>query len=182
MKKIIKWLKSFIKPKAPIRKNIPYNVQPYIVRVKNTSKESKDVTLFGAIEGLTYAANDVGVSIDWLITADSMYGVDGGVFIDCPIPTTSYKDILWSSMLKPFVVEYTQVYCDEEDALKHITLNTRDALGNTVRCLFMPNPSQNQVHKNIKEFNEEFSVNGFTSLTFNMPSESTMIYYFFEKK
>jgi len=168
--KILKWLKCFIKPKvkAPIRKTIPYNVQPYIVRVKNTSKESKDVVLFGGVD-------------NWLITADSMYGCVDGVFIDCPISTTSYNDILWSSMLRPFVVEYTQVYCEEEDALKYLTLNKRDAFGNTLSRLFMPNPSQNQVHKNIKEFNQDFSVDGFTSLTFNMQPESTMIYYFFEK-
>ena len=166
--KILKWLKSFIKlkVKVPVRKGIPYNAQIYIVRVKNTSKESIDVVLFGGVDNYEKT---------------NMY-VDGGVFIDCPISTTSYKDILWSSMLKPFVVEYTQVYCDDEDALKHITLNTRDALGNTLSRLFMPNPSQNQVHKNIKEFNEEFSVDGFTSLTFKMPPESTMIYYFAEKK
>ena len=166
MKKIVKWLKSFIKPKAPIDKKIPYNPQIYIVRVKNTSKESIDVVLFGGVDNYEKT---------------NMY-VDGGVFIDCPISTTSYKDILWSSMLRPFVVEYMQVNCEEEDSLKYVTLNTRDAFGSTLRRLLMPNPSQNQVHKNIKEFNQDFSVDGFTSLTFNMPPKSTMIYYFFQKK
>jgi hypothetical protein len=168
--KILEWLKSFIKPKVkvPVRKAIPYNAQIYIVRVKNTSKESIDVVLFGGVDNYEKT---------------NMYGcVDGGVFIDCPISTTSYKDILWSSMLRPFVVEYMQVNCDEEDSLKYVTLNTRDAFGTTLRRLLMPNPTINQVHKNIKEFNQDFRVDGFTSLTFNMPPESTLIYYFAEKK
>jgi hypothetical protein len=172
MKILKKWFKFLNKPSDDIfnlkSKYIENNKQPYIVRVENTSNESKDVVLFGALDNYEKTNSDGCIDND-------------GVFIDCTIPNTSYKDILWTSALIPFLVGYTQVYC-KGGTLNSITTKDRDAYGNNLTLLLRPNETKNQVIKNILEFNQKFRVDGFTSINFTIPSKSTMIFYFFEKK
>jgi hypothetical protein len=163
---IFKYLKNKKKLLQPPN---PYNkTDIYVVRVKNSSKEIQDVVLFGGVDSYEKTNNNG--------------CIDGCIFIDSPITNTSYKIILWSSILRPFVIGYTQVYCEEEDSINLITLNSRDAFGNYLMRTLIATPSKNQVHKSIRVFDQKFSVDAFTSLTFKIPAEQTMLFYFFEEK
>jgi len=167
--KILKRL--FKKKESEIPSSIPSSIrgtQPYLVRVKNTTKEIKEFNLFGAIDEKELKAPE-------------------GITIDCPIETTCYNDLLWTSILNPIKVSYMQMVMIREDIsweekgaeFHRITLKKRDAKGNSFTWNITPIYNSNEITKSLRDIREEFIIDGFTSIWTKILPETTMMYYFY---
>lgn len=167
---MIKLIKSLFKKKPEPKSNEwPPRVQPYIVRVKNLTKEIKEFYLFGAIDN------------------SELKALPEGIVIECPIETTSYNDLLWTSILNPIKINYMQVVMireeiswEEKGADFHmINLKWRNAQGTAltrnIRLIYNPN----EFTKFLRDIREEIVIDGFTSLATKILPETTMMYYFY---
>lgn len=143
--------------------------QPYIITLTNASAQV--VNNFDVLGAFQYLQSS-GFSNGSLTI--------NGVTISSGIPNVSYQELLYQSMNQPFRVGLTYIQSLSGSAAQITTpflLDTRDANGSRAQRLMTPTIAPTDFQQNIVALRQEFSIDGFTKLTFNsiLPSVSVSI-------
>ena len=127
--------------------------QPYIVNVENTTTDDiSNVTILGTYENVQNSA--------------PAYGNTTGISITMGISNLTYKEFLYQSMNKPFVIGLTYLQSsNSSQVLETLTLTQKDANGNQSTKVLVPtvDPYQQQSDKIALKFT--YKIDGFTSIT-----------------
>ena len=129
--------------------------QPYIVTVTSTAAVAvPNFEILGAYQYL----NDAGFTP----AGDLVIGL---ITISSGIPSVTYREFLYQSMNSPFSIGLTYVQSQTSNQiLETISINTRDANGNTAQKTIVPtiDPYQNQ--SDVVAIKYNYRIDGFTKL------------------
>ena len=132
--------------------------QPYIITVSNASATA--VNNFDVLGAFTY------------IGATGFSGGNltiSGVTISSAISNVNYQQFLYQSMNQPFSVglTYIESVAGTSSQISQVfTLNTQDANGNQLLRTIVPTIDPYQQQSTIVAVKQEYSIDGFTKLTF----------------
>lgn len=132
--------------------------QPYIITVSNASATA--VSNFDVLGAFTYIGN-AGFSGGNLTIS--------GVTISSAISNVNYQQFLYQSMNQPFSVglTYIESVAGTSSQISQVfTLNTQDANGNQLLRTIVPTIDPYQQQSTIVAVKQEYSIDGFTKLTF----------------
>lgn len=141
--------------------------QPYIITISNAS--ATGVTNFDVLGAFTYI-NNTGFSNGSLTIS--------GVTIASAISNVTYQQFLYQSMQQPFSVGLT--YIEKVDGssaqiTQPFSLNTQDANGNQLLRPIIPTIDPYQQQSTIVAVKQQYSIDGFTKLTFSSILANTVI-------
>jgi len=140
--------------------------QPYIITISNASATA--VSNFDILGAFTYI-NSAG------FTAGSL--TISGVTISSAITNVTYQQFLYQSMQQPFSVGLTYIESTSgtsSQISQTFTLNTQDANGNQLLRTIVPTIDPYQQQSTIVAVKQEFSIDGFTKLTFSQVAASVV--------
>jgi len=132
--------------------------QPYILTVSNASAAS--VSNFDVLGAFTYIGN-AGFANGSLTIS--------GVTISSAISNVNYQQFLYQSMQQPFSVGLTYIESvsgSSAQITQTFTLNTQDANGNQLLRTIVPTIDPYQQQSTIVAVKQQYSIDGFTKLTF----------------
>jgi hypothetical protein len=139
---------------ASMQQNVQTS-QPYIVTVTSTAVVAvPNFEILGAYQYL----NDAGFTP----AGDLVIGL---ITISSGIPSVTYREFLYQSMNSPFSIGLTYVQSQTSNQiLETISINTRDANGNTAQKTIVPtiDPYQNQ--SDVVAIKYNYRIDGFTKL------------------
>jgi len=133
--------------------------QPYIITISNASATS--VSNFDVLGAYTYI-NSTGFSNGSLTLS--------GVTISSAISNVNYQQFLYQSMQQPFSVGLTYIESTSGTSAQitqTFTLNTQDANGNQLLRTIVPTIDPYQQQSTIVAVKQQYSIDGFTKLTFS---------------
>jgi len=140
--------------------------QPYIITISNASATA--VSNFDVLGAFTYIGN-AGFSNGSLTIS--------GVTISSAIANVNYQQFLYQSMQQPFSVGLTYIESvagTSSQITQTFTLNTQDANGNQLLRTIVPTIDPYQQQSTIVAVKQEYSIDGFTKLTFSQISASSV--------
>ena len=156
-------------PQAPVRANQRFanggggnnapQSQPYIITISNASASA--VSNFDVLGAFTYIGNAGFVNGSLTIS---------GVTISSAITNVNYQQFLYQSMQQPFSVGLTYIESTAGTSAQitsTFTLNTQDANGNQLLRTIVPTIDPYQQQSTIVAVKQEYSIDGFTKLTFS---------------
>jgi hypothetical protein len=132
--------------------------QPYIITISNAS--ATGVSNFDVLGAFTYIGN-AGFSNGSLTIS--------GVTIASAISNVNYQQFLYQSMQQPFSVGLTYIESvsgSSAQITQTFTLNTQDANGNQLLRTIVPTIDPYQQQSTIVAVKQQYSIDGFTKLTF----------------
>ena len=139
---------------ASMQQNVQTS-QPYIVTVTSTDPAAvPNFEILGAYQYLNNAG--------FTPAGDLVIGL---VTISSGIPSVTYREFLYQSMNSPFSIGLTYVQSQTSNQiLETISINTRDANGNTAQKTIVPtiDPYQNQ--SDVVAIKYNYRIDGFTKL------------------
>lgn len=138
--------------------------QPYILTISNASATA--VSDFDVLGAFTYIGN-AGFSNGSLTIS--------GVTISSAISNVNYQQFLYQSMQQPFSVGLTYIESvagASSQITQTFTLNTQDANGNQLLRTIVPTIDPYQQQSTIVAVKQEYSIDGFTKLTFGQIAAS----------
>jgi hypothetical protein len=133
--------------------------QPYIITISNAS--ATGVSNFDVLGAFTYIGN-AGFSNGSLTIS--------GVTIASAISNVNYQQFLYQSMQQPFSVGLTYIESvsgSSAQITQTFTLNTQDANGNQLLRTIVPTIDPYQQQSTIVAVKQQYSIDGFTKLTFS---------------
>lgn len=133
--------------------------QPYILTVSNASAAA--VSNFDVLGAFTYIGN-AGFANGSLTIS--------GVTISSAISNVNYQQFLYQSMQQPFSVGLTYIESvagSSAQITQTFTLNTQDANGNQLLRTIVPTIDPYQQQSTIVAVKQQYSIDGFTKLTFS---------------
>ena len=133
--------------------------QPYIITVSNASAAA--VSNFDVLGAFTYIGN-AGFANGSLTIS--------GVTISSAISNVNYQQFLYQSMQQPFAVGLTYIESvsgSSTQITQTFTLNTQDANGNQLLRTIVPTIDPYQQQSTIVAVKQQYSIDGFTKLTFS---------------
>lgn len=133
--------------------------QPYILTVSNASAAA--VSNFDVLGAFTYIGN-AGFANGSLTL--------NGVTISSAISNVNYQQFLYQSMQQPFSVGLTYIESvsgSSAQITQTFTLNTQDANGNQLLRTIVPTIDPYQQQSTIVAVKQQYSIDGFTKLTFS---------------
>jgi hypothetical protein len=133
--------------------------QPYILTVSNASAAA--VSNFDVLGAFTYIGN--GGFANGSLTIS-------GVTISSAISNVNYQQFLYQSMQQPFSVGLTYIESvsgSSAQITQTFTLNTQDANGNQLLRTIVPTIDPYQQQSTIVAVKQQYSIDGFTKLTFS---------------
>jgi hypothetical protein len=140
--------------------------QPYILTISNASATA--VSNFDVLGAFTYIGN-AGFSNGSLTIS--------GVTISSAITNVNYQQFLYQSMQQPFSVGLTYIESvsgSSSQISQTFTLNTQDANGNQLLRTIVPTIDPYQQQSTIVAVKQEYSIDGFTKLTFSSVGASVV--------
>lgn len=140
--------------------------QPYIITISNTS--ATGVSNFDVLGAFTYIGN-AGFSNGSLTIS--------GVTIASAISNVNYQQFLYQSMQQPFSVGLTYIESvsgSSAQITQTFTLNTQDANGNQLLRTIVPTIDPYQQQSTIVAVKQQYSIDGFTKLTFGTIQASSV--------
>jgi hypothetical protein len=140
--------------------------QPYIITISNASATA--VSNFDVLGAFTYINNN-GFSNGSLTIS--------GVTISSSITNVTYQQFLYQSMQQPFSVGLTYIESTSgtsSQISQTFTLNTQDANGNQLLRTIVPTIDPYQQQSTIVAVKQEYSIDGFTKLTFSQVAASVV--------
>lgn len=139
---------------AAMQQNVQTS-QPYIVTITSTALVAvPNFEILGAYQYL----NDAGFTP----AGDLVIGL---ITISSGIPSVTYREFLYQSMNSPFSIGLTYIQSQTSNQiLETISINTRDANGNTAQKTIVPtiDPYQNQ--SDVVAIKYNYRIDGFTKL------------------
>jgi hypothetical protein len=147
--------------------------QPYIVILSNTT--ASDI----ASQSLFNAFSAIGTS---------NYGFNAGVSVQMGVANTTYMQLLYQSMNKPFAIGLTYVQASgygtntgnpQSQVLEAISLTNRDANGNVTIQPLVPTVDPYQQQSNMIALKFAYVVDGQTALTINQILAYTSVKFYF---
>lgn len=156
---------SNMRPAAGTGNNAPQS-QPYIITISNASATA--VSNFDVLGAFTYIGN-AGFSNGSLTIS--------GVTISSAITNVNYQQFLYQSMQQPFSVGLTYIESvsgSSSQITQTFTLNTQDANGNQLLRTIVPTIDPYQQQSTIVAVKQEYSIDGFTKLTFSQVAASAV--------
>jgi len=141
--------------------------QPYIVSLENTTTNAvSDVTIMKSFENITATGN----------------GVATGISLTMGISGTTYNELLYQALNRPFIVGLMYIQSDSSSAqvLETIKLETRDSNGNIQSKILVPTIDPYQQQSDIVALQHVYKMDGFTSLTINqvLASKTVKLYLY----
>jgi len=133
--------------------------QPYIITISNASATA--ISNFDVLGAFTYIGN-AGFANGSLTLS--------GVTISSAITNVNYQQFLYQSMQQPFSVGLTYIESiggTSAQITQTFTLNTQDANGNQLLRTIVPTIDPYQQQSTIVAVKQEYSIDGFTKLTFS---------------
>ena len=155
-------------PASPVKANMRFangggnnapQSQPYILTVSNASAAA--VSNFDVLGAFTYIGN-AGFANGSLTIS--------GVTISSAISNVNYQQFLYQSMQQPFSVGLTYIESvsgSSAQITQTFTLNTQDANGNQLLRTIVPTIDPYQQQSTIVAVKQQYSIDGFTKLTFS---------------
>jgi hypothetical protein len=155
-------------PASPVKANMRFangggnnapQSQPYILTVSNASAAA--VSNFDVLGAFTYIGN--GGFANGSLTIS-------GVTISSAISNVNYQQFLYQSMQQPFSVGLTYIESvsgSSAQITQTFTLNTQDANGNQLLRTIVPTIDPYQQQSTIVAVKQQYSIDGFTKLTFS---------------
>jgi len=140
--------------------------QPYIITISNAS--ATGVSNFDVLGAFTYIGN-AGFSNGSLTIS--------GVTIASAISNVNYQQFLYQSMQQPFSVGLTYIESvsgSSAQITQTFTLNTQDANGNQLLRTIVPTIDPYQQQSTIVAVKQQYSIDGFTKLTFGTIQASSV--------
>lgn len=140
--------------------------QPYIITISNASASA--VSNFDVLGAFTYIGNAGFVNGSLTIS---------GVTISSAITNVNYQQFLYQSMQQPFSVGLTYIESvsgTSAQITQTFTLNTQDANGNQLLRTIVPTIDPYQQQSTIVAVKQEYSIDGFTKLTFSQIGASVV--------
>jgi hypothetical protein len=140
--------------------------QPYIITISNAS--ATGVSNFDVLGAFTYIGN-TGFSNGSLTIS--------GVTIASAISNVNYQQFLYQSMQQPFSVGLTYIESvsgSSAQITQTFTLNTQDANGNQLLRTIVPVIDPYQQQSTIVAIKQQYSIDGFTKLTFGTIQASSV--------
>jgi len=148
--------------------------QPYVIKIVNNSEtEIIDVEFLGGYQYINNAGFSAGGDL-----------VIGSVTISSGIPSLSYREMLYQFMNQPYSVGLTYIQsATANQVLEVLSVNTKDANGNTAQKTLVPIIHPYQLQDNIIAMKYPYSIDGFTKiiLTKLLP-KATVMYYLYLKE
>jgi hypothetical protein len=154
-----------MRPASGTGNNAPQS-QPYILTISNASNAV--VSNFDVLGAFTYIGN-AGFSNGSLTIS--------GVTISSAITNVNYQQFLYQSMQQPFSVGLTYIESvsgSSAQITQTFTLNTQDANGNQLLRTIVPTIDPYQQQSTIVAVKQEYSIDGFTKLTFSQIGASVV--------
>lgn len=154
---------------APMGGSAPTS-QPYIVNVTSTSGSAvADFEVLGSYQYL----NNAGWSGDDLVI--------GSITISSGIAGISYREMLYQFMNNPFSVGLTYIQsATANQILESISVNTRDANGNTAQKTLVPTIDPYQQQSTVLAMKYAYRIDGFTKLIIKQVlANATVKLYFY---
>lgn len=139
--------------------------QPYIITLSNTTT-------------VAITSNIVGKAFENITATDN--GVATGMTYSMGISGTTYVELLYTTLNRPFVIGLTYVDASSQaQALNTLQLKVRDANGNEQLKTLVPtiDPYQNQT--DIVALRQTFRWDGFTSLAIDVVASGSSTFYFY---
>jgi hypothetical protein len=140
--------------------------QPYILTVSNASAAA--VSNFDVLGAFTYIGNSGFANGSLTIS---------GVTISSAISNVNYQQFLYQSMQQPFSVGLTYIESTSGTSAQitqTFTLNTQDANGNQLLRTIVPTIDPYQQQSTIVAVKQQYSIDGFTKLTFGTIQASSV--------
>jgi hypothetical protein len=140
--------------------------QPYIITISNASAAA--VSNFDVLGAFTYIGN-AGFANGSLTIS--------GVTIASAISNVNYQQFLYQSMQQPFSVGLTYIESvsgTSAQITQTFTLNTQDANGNQLLRTIVPTIDPYQQQSTIVAVKQQYSIDGFTKLTFSTIAASVV--------
>ena len=140
--------------------------QPYIITISNASATA--VSNFDVLGAFTYIGNTGFVNGSLTIS---------GVTIASAISNVNYQQFLYQSMQQPFSVGLTYIESTSGSSAQitqTFTLNTQDANGNQLLRTIVPTIDPYQQQSTIVAVKQQYSIDGFTKLTFSTIQASSV--------
>ena len=130
--------------------------QPYIVTITSTSGAAvSDFEVLGSYENINNAGFTAGGNL-----------VIGSITISSGISNINYREMLYQFMQNPFSVGLTYIQsATSNQVLETLTLNTRDANGNSASKALVPTIDPYQQQSDIVAMKYPFRIDGFTKIT-----------------
>jgi hypothetical protein len=129
--------------------------QPYIVNVENTlttSVDISDVVILGAYTNLQESS--------------PAYGNTAGISITMGISNITYKEFLYQSMNRPFIIGLTYLTStNDNQVLETLTLKQKDVNGNVSEKVLTPTIDPYQFQSGKIAMKYKYQIDGFTSIT-----------------
>jgi hypothetical protein len=144
--------------------------QPYIIDISNSGAETTNFEVFGSFEYINNAGFTSGGDL-----------VIGTVTISSGINGISYREMLYQFMNNPFSTGLTYIQSGTTNQiLETISVNTKDANGNTAQKTLVPtiDPYQNQT--SVLAMKYAYRIDGFTKLILRkvLASASVKLYFY----
>ena len=153
----------------------PRTLQPYILNISNNTSETiKDFKIISFLEYQNSEYLDKEGNL--FIKKDK-----GEISIKSGIPNISYKDILFQFMAQPFQVGLTYIMSsNQEQIIKLIQINTKDANGNEAYRTLVPTIDPYQQQTNIVAIKKNYGIDMFTNLIYSeiLPLTQFNIYFY----
>jgi hypothetical protein len=140
--------------------------QPYIITISNASATA--VSNFDVLGAFTYIGNAGFVNGSLTLS---------GVTISSAISNVNYQQFLYQSMQQPFSVGLTYIESTSGSSAQitqTFTLNTQDANGNQLLRTIVPTIDPYQQQSTIVAVKQQYSIDGFTKLTFTTINASSV--------
>jgi hypothetical protein len=145
--------------------------QPYIVDVTSTSGSA--VSNFEVLGSFQYI-NNAGFQTNGDL-------VIGSITISSGIPDITYREMLYQFMNQPYSVGLTYIQsATANQVLETISVNTKDANGNTAQKTLVPTIDPYQQQTNIIAMNFAYRIDGFTKLIIRqvLANASIKLYFY----
>lgn len=145
--------------------------QPYVVTVTSTSGSA--VSNFEVLGSFEYI-NNAGFNANGDL-------VIGSVTISSGIAGVTYREMLYQFMQQPYSVGLTYVQsATSNQILETISINTKDANGNTAQKTLVPTIDPYQQQSTVIAMNYAYRIDGFTKLIIrNVLANATVKLYFY---
>tara|TARA_R110000803_G_scaffold16317_1_gene44751 strand:+ start:28309 stop:29004 length:696 start_codon:yes stop_codon:yes gene_type:complete len=145
--------------------------QPYIVTVTSTSGAAvSNFQVLGSYEFINNAGFTAGGDL-----------VIGSITISSGISDVTYREMLYQFMQNPFSVGLTYIQsATSNQVLESLTLNTRDANGNSASKALVPTIDPYQQQSDIVAMKYPYRIDGFTKITLRQVlANATVKLYFY---
>ena len=145
--------------------------QPYIITVTSTSGAAvSDFEVLGSYENINNSGFTAGGNL-----------VIGSITISSGISNITYREMLYQFMQNPFSVGLTYIQsATSNQVLETLTLNTRDANGNSASKALVPTIDPYQQQSDIVAMKYPYRIDGFTKITLRQVlANATVKLYFY---